>query len=274
MSIGSIIFSGCSITSGQGLNQNNPNIDYKESENLWVNLCHRNIDCFKQLQLVNVAQAGISNTDIFENALYEISKTPNIKFMICAWTSMPRYTFNVGFELYDSQAGINFKNRDHLLNNKTISGKYIQDISDRFRALHHYQWEISRVIKYVNILEGLAKRLKFQILHINALCPWDQDFFKFKINCRPSDLTEFTKNQILYVDNRDDDEIFSLYQKQHSMYESLGGIHEEKWINLYESFRSLRVDLAFDNSHPGVKSNEVYFNLVKDFMEKSATVTA
>lgn len=262
-----LVVGGCSFTTGYGLNQKDPNSDYKESPDLWINLCHKNIEKLSTLELKNVGQSGASNTEIFENLVSVISRTNNIELVICGWTSMPRYNFNVGFELYDTSASFNI-NRTHGTNKADISGKYIQDLVDRLKALHHYHWEILKLLRYINILEELSKRLKFQILHVNLLCPWDNGFFDvLQEDFLPSELSEFTRKEILNVDSRDDEEIFSLYKKQHQMYFQVGGIQKEKWINLYNSFGSLQIDTCFDDQHPGIESNQIFYKTVKNFIE-------
>jgi hypothetical protein len=182
---------------------------------------------------------------------------------------MPRYNFSVGFELYDTTTSMQDKVniRSHKLNTGDISADYIQDLLDRLKVLHHLQWEIIKVVKYVNILKKLTEKFEINLVNINSLCPWDKDFFKYNQHALPMEFTEFTQNEILNIQNRSDEEIFKLYTKQHQMYNELGGIQPQTWANLYNSFLSLRTDTNYDNLHPGINSNQHYYQLVKQYIE-------
>jgi hypothetical protein len=264
--MGTIAFAGCSFTAGTGFNQDDIDSDCWNSPHLWVNLCHQNIDCFKELNLVNLSQRGASNQDIFEQALYAISSNPDLEYLICAWTSMPRFHFEVGFELYATTVASFSTNKQHNLNDKIISAEYLNNIIDRFRTLIHLQHEIVKVVKYSNLIKKFAHNVK--VININAICPWDDKFFIKQFgNFLPSNLTKFTQNEILNCKNRDDEEIRNLYDLQHNQYNQAGGIDEICWVNLYNSFKNLHVDTNFDGLHPGVESNKIYYNLVKKYIE-------
>ena len=254
-------FLGCSFTAGTGFNEE------KESPDLWVNLCHKNIKCFSNLTLLNLSHEGASNSEIFEQAVEAISTQTDLKYLICAWTSMPRYSFDVGFELYNTREHAEpLLNRTHNLNQGTISNDYIQNCVNRFKALHHLQFEIVKLVKYINLIKCLGKNIR--IININALCPWDEGFFiQHNDNFFPGDLTEFTKKEILNVHNRDDEEIYKLYKLQHHQYNSVGGIDPTTWVNLYNSFLNLKIDVNLDQLHPGIESSKIYYNLVKQYIE-------
>jgi hypothetical protein len=53
-------------------------------------------------------------------------------------------------------------------------------------------------------------------------------------------------------------------------YTRAGGIAEESWINLYNPFYSPKnkVDSNYDNIHAGIISNQNFFNIVKNKLEK------
>jgi len=264
-----VVVSGCSFVSGVGFDDADPELDFKESPNLWINLCCKNTPRLKNLNLINLSKAGASNTEIFETSLDAVFNHTDIDFLICCWTSMPRYNFSVGFELYDTTTSMQDKVniRSHKLNTGDISADYIQDLLDRLKVLHHLQWEIIKVVKYVNILKKLTEKFEINLVNINSLCPWDKDFFKYNQHALPMEFTEFTQNEILNIQNRSDEEIFKLYTKQHQMYNELGGIQPQTWANLYNSFLSLRTDTNYDNLHPGINSNQHYYQLVKQYIE-------
>ena len=270
-----IIFGGCSITSGSGLNSDAIESNDKDNPNLWVNLCHKNIPEFRNLKLLNISKSGSSNQTIFNSIVEAISQNNDIEYIVCAWTSVPRYNFNIGFELYDTEK-VFYPNRpqvrDHNLNQGNFTDGYLRKVSTRFLTLHDLHYEIVHLLKFINVITNLASHKGAKIINVNALCPWDDQFFKaLPDNCKSSDYTKFT-NIILNVSNRDDDEILKLYHKQHEQYDSYGGIQEHTWVNLYNSFLDERIDTNYDGCHPGIESNQRYFQLVQRYMQTLANI--
>ena len=263
------------MASGVGLNKDDINSDDKDNLNLWVNLCCDNISEFKNLKLLNISTGGLSNQRIFNNAVEAIGQHTDIYYIVCAWTSVPRYNFNIGFELYNTEemfTPIRTQIRDHRLNSGIFTDKYLRDISARFLVLHDLHYEIVYILRYINIITNLIKHHSTRLININALCPWDNQFFTVLPNTvKPSDYTKFTK-ELLTISNRDDEEILKLYNKQHEQYNSYGGIQEHTWVNLYNSFQSEYIDTNYDGQHPGIESNQRYFRLVQKYMQTLATI--
>ena len=256
------LFTGCSYTAGSGFELE------KTDPGLWVNLLHKNAEVLQNTKLVNCGVSGASNDQIFIDTIEHILKY-HTKFVFVEWTSYPRHLFNVGLETYATR--VNFipncsieldnTNQQLELNEITYTKKYLEELRDRVVTLNHPYYEISKIVSYVNILINLCKLKKCSIFFINGLCDWDQDFFIKKENVLPYDYTDYTK-KILNIDNRDDDEIYALYNKIHSEYDSIGGIQESHWLNLYNSLRKNRIDVNSDNVHPGYKSNQKYFKFL------------
>lgn len=274
-----IIFSGCSYTAGNGWTDTDPEesakIETKDCPHLWVNLCHTHLNSLKNLELINLGQGGASNTDIFTITMRAMSEHGhNIDTIICQWTSMPRYNWNVGFELWDTSENIphpDAKHRKHDVNlnrGDHWTRDYINDLTDRLRVLHHLHWEILKVVDYSHVIHSLAHKLGIaNVYFINGLCPWDQDYFTRLENVFPEQYTEFTKTQILNINNRDDQEIHALYKLAHDQYQQKGGIKPQAWINLYQSFHNLRIDHNHDGQHPGIQSNLVYYRLLQSRLQ-------
>lgn len=275
-----VVFAGCSFTAGTGwtappANGLYKNVDCKDYPGLWVNLCHQNIDALKKLELVNLSHGGGSNTEIFENVMKEISnELSDIKYLLVQWTSMPRYNFSIGLELWDTTEKIYGTRRPHqhdvkLSNGDTWSREYLLDLFSRLRVLHHLHQEILKVVMYTRIISNFCKQFDIRPGFINGVCPWDQDYF-VKLSgpgVFPDSYTPFTKNQILDINHRNDQDIFILYDKIHSDYAAAGGINPAEWVNLYHSMNSDIIDVNFDGNHPGEQSNQLYFQQVKTFLE-------
>lgn len=276
-----VLFTGCSFTAGSGWADVDDldlcrSITVKDHPNLWVTLCHQNIDYLTQFELINCGVGGASNTEIFENTMREISKFgKDIEVVFCQWTSGPRYNFNIGFELWPTKEFLqnasttHFKHDVNLSNGDHYPRKYIKNLLNRLQVLHHLHWEILKVVDYCNIIDNIAKAYGIKhVFHINGICPWDYDYFNELTDVKPFDYTNFTKTEILNIDTRDDDDIYKLYKIAHSDYKSAGGINESSWPNLYNSFRKQQIDVNFDNSHPGIKSNQIYFNIIKQHIDQ------
>jgi hypothetical protein len=266
-----LVFSGCSLTAGNGWKDCEPNISrsipVKQSPNLWVNLCHQNIEQFKDLELINTGVGGASNTEIFQFAVDSISQYGNdIDTIFCQWTSMPRYNFDIGFETWNTSENLFTSERIHDINLSCgirWSREYMSNFLEEFKLMHHLHWEILKVVKYSNIISKLAKQLQIKnIFFINGICPWDENYFTQLTNTKPNSYTTFTKKEILNIDSHNDLDIFTLYEQAHRHYSEAGGIDQSQWINLYNSFLKNKVDVNFDNRHPGIRSNQLYYQLI------------
>jgi hypothetical protein len=267
-----VVFSGCSFTAGSGWDKNDPTLNCKDDPNLWTNLCCSQIDQLQNLEVLNVSNGGASNLDIFLAALKTIVvHKSDIDTLFCQWTSMPRYNFSVGFELWNTSEGIGLhKKHEHDVNlnrGETWNRKYLNDLLDRLLVLHHLHGEIVKLVEYSNILKKITQQFNIKLYFINGLCPWDQDYFTRLINVLPEQFTEFTKKEILNIDSRDDNDIFKLYKIMHDDYDQAGGIDAACWINLYNSMNNNKPDTNYDNRHPGINSNQLYFQQIKNFLE-------
>jgi hypothetical protein len=271
-----VVFTGCSFTSGVGWVDVDPamskNIDDKTNANLWVNLCHTQIDQLKNLDLINYGQGGASNTEIFKNTVQAIAEHKNdTRLLFCQWTSMPRYSFRVGFELWSTDEGIQTDHRskfDVVLNRgDRWDRKYLDDLLNRLLILHHLHGEIVKLVEYSSTLQKLARAFGIKIYFVNGLCPWDQNYFTRLYNALPEDYTAFTKKEILNIESRDDNDIQKLYTIMHDEYDQVGGIDPANWVNLYSSMGQNKIDVNYDNKHPGIKSNQHYFQQVKQFLQ-------
>ena len=272
-----IVFTGCSFTAGTGwVDMADPNesrkLECKNYPDLWVNLCATQIDQLKNLEVVNLGKGGASNIEIFANTVDAIGTFgAGIDTLFCQWTSMPRYNFDVGFELWTTREGLQRVTRSkhdvNLNRGDTWSRKYLDDLLDRFLVLHHLHGEIVKVVKYSSILQKLSQQLNIKLYFINGLCPWDQNYFVKLSGVLPEEYTLFTKKQILNIESRDDEDIFKLYDIMHNDYAQAGGIDLSNWVNLYDSMKQNMLDTNYDNHHPGIKSNQLYFQQIKNFLE-------
>lgn len=254
------LFSGCSYTYGDGFDLLN------NQPELWVNLLHKNNPYLKTTQLLNVAMGGRSNAGIFQDTVWNLVNK-DCKYAFVEWTSVPRYEFSVGLELYATRAmfSYNCPQRGHQLHDVVYSKSYLENIQDRFVTLIDLHQEICTLLYYINSLIKLAKLTKTELFFINAICPWDNNYFEKLTNVLPNSYTSFTK-KLLDTKNRDDGQVFELYEKIHTEYQASGGIHPEYWVNLYQSMCNSRVDYNNDGAHPGIQSNQNYFESFNQYI--------
>jgi hypothetical protein len=45
----------------------------------------------------------------------------------------------------------------------------------------------------------------------------------------------------------------------HNEYNTPGGVQKDSWLNLYSSMWDQRIDFNDDGVHPGIKSNQLYY---------------
>jgi hypothetical protein len=275
-----VIFTGCSFTAGTGWVKGDPDtvrsISYHKYPGLWVNACHYQIPQLKKLSLVNMSRGGSSNEEIFGQTIQAISNyATDIDTLFCQWTSMPRYTFDIGFELWDTSVSLQSSMRgktDINVVDDTWSSVYINDLLDRLLVLHHLHREIVKLVHYTTLLQNLAQRFDIKLYFINGLCPWDQDYFVNLCDNNQSDITtdqftSFTKKTILQSDLRSNEDNLKLYKKIHEQYKAAGGINPSQWVNLYDSMLDNKIDVNYDNRHPGTKSNQLYVQQIKNFLK-------
>lgn len=244
------LFTGCSYTAGSGFDTE------KDDPQLWVNQIHNRY--FAHTKLLNVGSGGRSNAGIFQDTMWYMLHRP-VRYAFVEWTSMPRYNLELGFELYETYQTFlpNGTCLDHKLNDIEYSSSYLNSIRDRFTALAHDCYEIVNLLHYVNVIAKCASLTQTEIFFVNGLCPWDHNFFEKKTQVLPNQYTAYTQ-KILNTQNRDDDEIFALYEKMHQRFELTGGIQSNLWLNLYDSMWDTRIDANNDGCHPGYESNKQY----------------
>jgi len=247
-----VIFGGCSFTAGTGWEEKS------NASELWTNLCCNNISQLKNLEQVNLGIPGAGNTEIFETTLSALAKdAKNIKYVICQWSATHRYNFYSSLEPWETK--VSWKSKDKNDDCQLLS---------RFIVRHHMHYEILKIVKYSAIITNVCKHLNIIPIFLNGLCPWDKNYFdKIQLpGTKPEDYTPFTKHHVLDINQRSDKDINILYNKIHADYRAAGGIDPKNWVNLYHSMYQCRVDVNADKQHPGSKSNQIYFEQVKNFL--------
>ena len=92
-------------------------------------------------------------------------------------------------------------------------------------------------------------------------------YFNYIDFSTPSELDSYTQD-LLNVETRDDSEIKQIYNMIHEQYNLYGGIKSEHWLNLYNSFMSMKIDDADKDGHPGYKSQDLFANYLLPILKE------
>lgn len=256
------LFTGCSYTAGAGftLERNDPA--------LWVNIVHSTNQFLKNTVCINLGESGGSNQDIFDNSISALFKY-RPKYMFVQWTSYPRYTVLLGLETYHATQKFTPSGQcfDFGLHDIRYSSSYLENIRDRFFSLHNPHQGILNIVKYTNALINIATTIGTEIFFINGLCCWDNNYFVVLNNVPPNSYTLWTQ-KLLNCSTRDDDEVFKIYDQIHCEYHQAGSIQEHRWLNLYNSMKSQKIDVNNDKIHPGIRSNQTYADIFNQRLNK------
>jgi hypothetical protein len=247
MTFNKILVSGCSFANGSGLHGESTN------PRIWANQLSNKLGA---QTVKNIAQTGANNQWIFLETVSALIKD-TYDLVLVEWSAIPRYKVNVGLELYTVSS---MMDRDiNLVGNQTISASWLNELKNRLLRLHNDHWDLLDLVKYVNVLVELqTKSRPGKIFFINGLGPWSDQYFVKKQFNLPSDLDEYT-HTMLQSDQRDDLEVFRLYNMIHNHYQEYGGIQEYHWLNLYDSQMKTKIDtVSSTDSHTGYASQDLY----------------
>lgn len=249
----SCLFTGCSYTEGIGLSLT------KTDPGLWCNILHQH-PALKELIVINSGKNSATNEEIFSQSVEDLIKFLP-KYAFVCWTEHLRLKINPGIETYPTRIFMSTNSSidtDIKLNNVTYSIDYITSIKNRVFALENLHYKFLEILNYCRKLTHLAELVGTKLYFINGICEWDQNYFNHISlpNRTPDMLTPLTQS-LLHVKNRDDEEIFKIYDQMHQEYKETQGL--TNWINLYDGYRSkFYLDVGDDNLHPGYKSNKKF----------------
>jgi hypothetical protein len=250
-----ILFAGCSYVHGIGLElkQHDP----QNFCNVFTN------EYFQENYTVtNIGVGGSSNLSIYLSASLAMIQQKFDYVFVC-WTSYPRYNFRLGFETYEFGKPVSIHGSPfspdvgHNGHKLSYSYKWLTNFKEKYLLAHHLHFEAVELMKYMTLLSRVADLEGTKLYFINNACPWTQGYFDRKLNFMPNELDLYTQ-QLLDIDSRNDSEIFELYDLMHNDFEGAGGINNLRWINLYQSFISMMVDVGTDMKHPGPLSHNKF----------------
>jgi hypothetical protein len=243
-------FIGCSFTVGEGLEFE------KNDPSLYANI----ISDRYSANVNNLAVKGNSNLNIFKIALNEIL-FGNADKVFVQWSALNRLWVYPGPNTTLSLSHTieqNYQYRDIFYTKKEL-----QHLTDSWRLLNHDYHHILELINYCKILKEVSKN---QIIFINGLLPWTKEIaIASTIDDFSLNFSQYTK-ELLDFDHRSDDELIELFTQLHN---AINLLDKDLWVNQFESMFANIIDFGNDNSHPGVKSHQLYADMIIKYLEEN-----
>lgn len=253
-------FVGCSLTVGEGLALE------KNDPNNYTNI----VADHYQATVKNLAHGGNCNYNIFMWALNDILTNTSDKIFV-QWTALNRTWLypepnldNVFMIMPTITADIRADNVGGLHNTIFKDKKELQKFIDQYLLLNCDYVNLLKLIEYSNILKIVAKNNDCQLVMLNGIVPWTEDFASLgTISNYSKQLSDYTK-YIIEFDTRDDADIQQYLFKLEKEFNSLD---KKLWVNMFDSFKSLKIDLGTDNAHPGPKSHTRYAEMIINYLK-------
>lgn len=258
-----ILFSGCSITAGDGLDDGI--VDSNNYPNIFVD------NLYPDATLTNIAYPGNSNHRIFTDVCRAIWQE-HYDIVFVGITSYPRHEFFFDFGVWEGQGNCRMGPAS-----KPVPYQRLPSVQVTKSDLKNLQIQLSKTHDHYHITELLSltsilTRIHPNVYFINVIAPWSANFFNCINFTLPSDLDLYTQ-KLLDVDNRTDDDIKLLYQKMHRDYVLAVGkdnwnFYWNRWVNLYDNMRNHLIDVGNDQQHPGPDSHKKFSNiLIKNYSQ-------
>lgn len=246
----SACFTGCSLTVGEGFAPDQR--DQFIYDRLVAERCG--------FQRTNLAKGGNSNHEIFLTAARAIPQEFDIIFV--QWSALNRIWLYPGpdCEWFTNDGQPEFRYRELFLDHKSKSL-----FQEQLLMMNHDYHNIFFLVDYCHILEKLAKYHGKNLVFINGLVPWCDDLINPVGKDLASSLSDYSKS-ILDFDHRDDAEIIQLFSKLH---QKMITVDLSKWVNIWQSFQKLTVDVGPLGHHPGMKSHAIMADLIVQHLVRS-----
>ena len=248
-----VCFNGCSFTVGEGFDQD------QRDQYIYDRLV--SFEC--GFERTNIAKGGSSNYEIFMRSAQALKQDFDILFV--QWSALNRIWLYPG---PDCEWFINSGNKEFRYRSIHLNEKDQNRFRDILLMMNHDYHGIMSLIDYCDILNQLALHKNKQIVFINGLVPWSDDLINPLGDNLYESLSEYSR-QILDFDSRDDDQIRCLFQ---SLQHKFAELDQSRWVNIFESFKTLTIDIGTQGHHPGIKSHEIMAQKIVNYLVQNALV--
>jgi len=205
--------------------------------------------------VTNLSMPGQSNYKIFTKAMSTLSRNPTAyDLVIIQWSSLFRLTFNDNFSIYENPVSCNLPG---------VSDNEIRSFHKTWsRRFIHGLIEIEEWLTMTLSLAKLIKQFNKPYIFIKTF----DNFVNELHNESWKDCSEEYRKSVLHIDNHTDYELDSIHGKLRQLSVLLKTESLDSWVNYndtcwYDQF----VDLADDNSHPGIETNKIFYQQVFNF---------
>ena len=253
-----ILFAGCSFTANCGFTESN-RLAYH-----WTNLLANHYDC----QIKNIAKGGMSNEEIFLRTSEEIL---NHKYdlVVVMWSTLSRKW------VYCSDRNIDDFT---ILNKGLVSGFNNDDQNIKLYAKIHYSLlnntyvDLKNWLVYANVLERILTSNNQPFMFIKGSNNLLEDFKQINWNTETQVFDAVTPllDTVLDLSNRPDDYILEKLKRIKNLIDLADN---DYWLNFSTaSFNESAIDVADDNSHPGIVSNKNLFEELVSYIDKRSLI--
>ena len=214
------------------------------------------------LEIVNYAECGSGNQQIFDNTLYALNKHSDIKFAVVCWSGFDRIDLPRFDELYCTH--INLTDTLEFVHNdisKTYNPLFRRDEVFNVKSM------INKFINYSITLDSLFKCKDIKLLQAFSIEPYlkgsnedrleEGEVYRYYINHRFFDkinekqFFEFPGTKVLGGKN---------------LYQLLGEYNHKDWKNnVINPMIDDKTDFIVDN-HPNAKGNKIIFDALYRFI--------
>lgn len=241
-----ILVCGCSFSSGWGFNNG------INDANIWPNIVAKNLNA----EITNLSVTGCDNTEIFLNAVTAIQNF-NFDKIIVQWTSLDRIIVTPAPEHYTMIT------RDNPCT--VINDADYQKFYKILLELNGMQAHWNRFYKMINVLQNYDN-----VYFVNGLLSWNQKLFDKNTTLEDCVKDKFLSS-LLQIKSKwtPDSGIQSEWIPEtlwHNIKTQVQTLNLEKWITLFDSLQSTKVDqISIADPHPGVRSHQIFANHISKY---------
>jgi len=248
-----ILFSGCSFVADCGFLPQNRTTCH------WVDLFSDHFDCYYQ----NIAVGGMSNEEIFLRTIETVSHN-HFDLVVVMWSLIGRRWIYHNYQNVDDYTIIN-SNLNSAIGYQCDSAETKQIHKLNTTYFENQYMNLKKWLLQIIALENLLKSLDQPYIFAKGGENFLKDFKNSQILDCGFEMSDSIK-PLLDFDNRPD---YFIKEKLLTIKKLINLIDSDQWVNWNKiAFIPGRVDLADDQQHPGIISNQNFFDQLKLFTQE------
>jgi hypothetical protein len=202
----------------------------------------------------NLSIGGKSNTSIFNDTCLELIQNKNLyDLVIIQWSSLLRLSVNKGDSIYANPQ--NFTVEAGVPEYEKFHSIWVKHFLHPRIALLEWMTQII-------VLDNFLKQSQIPYMFIKGF----DNFLKDLQHDHWSNTSDEFKSIVLHLNDLPDWEIDSFYSELKLLSDTMEMQTKGNWVNLTKlSWVDSMIDLADDNSHPGIMSHKKFFDSITNF---------